>query len=163
MSRSELGALVSRALAVWCVGYAAHRFFEAAATLANPVVVQRRAMSDPNFASSAVWLILGLLLWFKAGTFGTWSVPEPATDPQEPRVDKASVATGLLQAAALYWVVYAVVHICAPLTNPMMYQLSSTAARDETYANMFGLGILALLALILLVSARELSRKLCKA
>ncbi len=99
----QVGALVSRALAVWVATYSVYYFaygIEMFVTGTGPSYWF-------DIVASASLMALAVFLWFGARLFG--SVQGLGADPDQDHEvpSKAGLASGLVQAVCLYWLVVA--------------------------------------------------------
>lgn len=99
ITRSELGQLVSRGLAVWMLMNLCAQIptLVGIFTQEHPVPTQRESYA----IFFTLNLVVVLLLWFKASSFGSWNEVEVGTTTYEWR--KLDVATAMIQGACLFW------------------------------------------------------------
>lgn len=154
----ELGALVSRCLAVWLA-------CEVLSTLPGVILVlwgdhDGSKLTVGLLVSYAIRLIIGTLLWTRAGSFGTWVGPEPQPEPDLSSLNKVNVGTALLQGVAAYWLIYATTGLA--LSKAMNDRGGATFIEILNHDHGFYLGslVLALLMVVMLFKAKDLARML---
>ncbi len=163
MTRIDLGALVSRAMAIWLLVSA---FYGVPAAIESFIQPQHFELRVKVVASIPAVLILIKfvviwLLWIKAAGFGQWLDKASSADSPPVSLNRESVANALLQGVAAYWTITMIIDLA--LIKAADADNSATPA--STFANAAGFGwpyvILLILSIVLLLNARGVSRKLC--
>lgn len=160
MTRYDLGAIVSRALAVWLIP----SIFWGAAEVwrqnqAAPVTGIPMSVLVLLWASPAVQIVVAALLWWKAGSFGQWL--DKTAPPASPNVEMnaTSVASALILAVAGYWFVICLTDAAYILSDAS--RLASETAPPRA-GHIWVEVTLAAIAVIAAFAARPLAGLLCK-
>ena len=157
MTRSELAALVSRALAV----FAFVRVPAAVLVFAGSLTLNASQKQTVLYlvGSCLVWLIIGLALWFKAGSLGTWVSREPPESERLGTLDRLSVSTALIQAVAVYNLVWSASYLFLDLFQK---QESYYLRPEYRPVSILGHSIFLGLVAIVLLKAQAIGSWLCK-
>lgn len=163
MTRIDLGALVSRAMAIWLLAETLY----AAPSEIEPVIHEQVVSMAQRLGSLSPLILVAIkvaaiwLLWSKASGFGQWLDKSSPEDSPPLTLNRNTVSVALVQGVAAYWVIAMAIGLALYKAD----EANNPEAPAASLANAAGFGwpyvILFVLSVLFLFNAHGVARKLC--